>query len=56
MVLPVRSHRHSAIAIMRGKAMPIAAKMMWKPRDMAICERAAIRSVMIPLSVSPHIA
>jgi hypothetical protein len=27
-------------------AMPTIAKMMWKPSDMAICERAARRSVM----------
>src|SRR5205823_10170606 len=35
-----RSHRHSATAIMKGMAIPIDAKMIWKARDMAICERA----------------
>src|SRR2546427_1088883 len=42
----VRSQRHSASAIMKGMATPIDAKIMWKANDMAICERAASRSVM----------
>ena len=42
----VRSQRHSAIAIIKGMATPIDAKIMWKANDMAICERAASRSVM----------
>ena len=42
---PVRSQRHSARTIIKGSATPQAAKMMWKPRDMAIWERAARRSV-----------
>ena len=41
-----RSQRHSAIAIIKGMATPIDAKIMWKANDMAICERAASRSVM----------
>ena len=43
---PVRSHRHSAMVIMTGSATPISAKMMWNPRENAICRRAARRSVM----------
>jgi hypothetical protein len=43
---PVRSHRRSATTMSTGMAMPTIAKMMWKPSDMAICERAARRSVM----------
>jgi hypothetical protein len=31
----------------KGIAMPIVAKMIWKPSEIAICERAANRSVMI---------
>jgi hypothetical protein len=42
----LRSHFHSAIIINSGIAIPIAAKMMWKASDIAICERAAIRSSM----------
>ena len=43
---PVRSHSPSLIAISSGIAMPATANRMWKPSDIAICERAARRSVM----------
>src|SRR5689334_2884898 len=41
--MPVRCHRHSATTMSTGIAMPTIAKRMWKPSDMAICERAARR-------------
>src|SRR5450756_2639590 len=44
---PVRSHRHSASTIIRGIPIPISANTMWKPREIAICERAASRSVTL---------
>ncbi len=36
----VRSHAVSAATIMIGMAMPMTAKMMWKPSDSPICHRA----------------
>src|SRR5688500_12504476 len=48
---PVRRHRHSASTIRSGMAIPISAKMMWKPSDIAIWVRAARRSVTSTRSV-----
>ena len=36
----VRSHAVSAATIMMGIAIPMTAKMMWKPSDSPICQRA----------------
>src|SRR5262245_63780012 len=44
MASPVRRHCHSASTISSGMAMPISAKMMWKPSESAICALAAMRS------------
>jgi hypothetical protein len=41
---PVRSHRHSATAMSAGIPIPTTAKMMWKPSETAIWDRAASRS------------
>ena len=41
---PVFRYRRSATTISTGMPMPTTAKMMWKPSETAICERAAKRS------------
>src|SRR5436190_556024 len=43
---PVFCQRRSAMTINTGMPMPTTAKMMWKPRETAICDRAARRSGM----------
>src|SRR5699024_3956835 len=44
---PVLIHRYSAIAIKNGIAMPMQAKIRWKPRDTAICSREARKSYIV---------
>ena len=47
----MRTQRHSASVIMSGMAIPMAAKTIWKPSDIAIWLRAAKRSVMMDCQV-----
>src|SRR5262245_37991449 len=43
---PVRNQRISAITIIRGIAIPATAKTIWNASEIAICERAASKSVI----------
>ncbi len=40
---PFRKPHQFAATVIAGKAIPIAARMMWKPRVKAICSRARSR-------------
>jgi len=51
----VRSHIHSATTIISGIAIPTAAKMMWNASDIAICERAANKSLTGPPAIDKMI-
>ncbi len=43
---PVACHRHSAMTMSKGIPIPTMAKTIWKASDIAICDRAARRSLI----------
>src|SRR3954452_23864401 len=57
---PLRIQRSSAMTMSKGMAMPTTENRMWNPSEIAICDRAARRSVTralggLGLVAVPHV-